>query len=74
MSAITLDSSKDRFIISIDKKLVSKDALLQFLEHLRLEALAEKVDFKEDIEDLGEEIKRDWWQANKDRFIPLSGQ
>jgi|UPI000584D9D9 hypothetical protein len=72
MSAVTFDSSKDRFIISIDKKLVSKDALLQFLEHLRLEALAEKVDFQEDIEDLGEKIKRDWWQVNKDRFIPPS--
>ena len=74
MKAITLDSSEDRFIISIDKKSVNKDALLVFLENLRLEALAEKVDFEEDIEDLGEEIKRDWWQANKDKLIPKSDQ
>jgi len=39
-----------------------------------LEALADKVDFGEEIEDLGEEIKEDWWQSNKDRFIPKSEQ
>lgn len=74
MRTVTLDSSEDRFIISIDKKSINKDALLQFLENLRLEALADKVNFGEEIEDLGEEIKGDWWQSNKDRFIPKSEQ
>ncbi len=74
MKSVTLDSSEDRFIISIDKNAVNKDALLQFLENLRLEALAEKVDFEEDIEDLGEKIKTDWWQANKEKYIPKSAQ
>jgi len=74
MRTVTLDSSDDRFIISIDKRSINKDALLQFLENLRLEALADKVDFGEEIEDLGEEIKGDWWQTNKDRFIPKSEQ
>ena len=74
MRTVTLDSSDDRFIISIDKRSINKDALLQFLENLRLEALADKVDFGVEIEDLGEEIKGDWWQSNKDRFIPKSEQ
>ncbi len=74
MKTVTLDSSEDRFIISIDKKSINKDALLQFLENLRLEALADKVNFGKEIEDLGEEIKGDWWQSNKDRFIPKSEQ
>ena len=74
MRTVTLDSSDDRFIISIDKRSINKDALLQFLENLRLEALADKVDFGVEIEDLGEEIKRDWWQSNKDKYIPKSEQ
>lgn len=74
MSTVTLDSSEDRFIISIDKKSIDKDALLQFLEILRLEALAEKVDFQEDIEEVGKEIKSDWWKANKNKFIPEADQ
>jgi len=45
MRAVTLDSSEDRFIISIDKNSINKDTLLQFLDNLRLEALADKVDF-----------------------------
>lgn len=74
MRAVILDSSEDRFIISIDRNSISKDVLLQFLENLRLEALAERVDFEEEIEDWGEELKKDWWQANKDTFIPKSEQ
>jgi len=74
MRTVTLDSSDDRFIISIDTRSINKDALLQFLENLRLEALADKVDFGVEIEDLGEEIKGDWCQTNKDRFIPKSEQ
>lgn len=74
MSTVTLDSSEDRFIISIDKKSIDKDALLQFLEILRLEALAEKVDFQEDIEEVGKEIKSDWWKSNKNKFIPEADQ
>jgi len=74
MRTVTLDSSEDRFIISIDKKSIDKDTLIYFLENLRLEALAEKVDFDESIEELGEEIKKDWWDSNKERFIPQENQ
>ena len=74
MSTVKVKSSKDQFIISIDKDAINKESLLQFIENLRLESLAEKVDFDEDIEELGEEIKKDWWKKNKDRFIPKEEQ
>ena len=74
MKSITIDSSDDRFIISIDKKLINKDLLLQFLDNLRMEFLARKVGFDKDIEDLGEEINEEWWEKNKDRFIPKEDQ
>ena len=74
MSTVKVKSSKDQFIISIDKDAINKESLLQFIENLRLESLAEKVDFDEDIEELGEEIKEDWWKKNKDRFIPKEEQ
>lgn len=70
MKTVTVDSSDDQFIISIDKSSIKKDVLLQFIDKLRLEALAEKVEFDEGIEELGEEIKADWWKSNKKRFIP----
>lgn len=58
MKSISFNSSKDRFIISIDKNAISKDLLLQFIDNLRLEFLAQKINFDESIEELGEEIKK----------------
>lgn len=69
MKTVTFDSSEDRFIISIDKKSITKETLLQLLENIRIETLAETVDFDDSIEDLGEEIKQEWWKKNKDNFI-----
>ncbi|NJK82858.1 MAG: hypothetical protein HC912_02635 [Saprospiraceae bacterium] len=74
MNAVTIDTSTDRFIVSIDKSLMSRDTFLEFVQGLRLEALAQKVDFGEEIEQIGKEIKSNWWLANKDRFIPKSEQ
>jgi hypothetical protein len=69
MQAIDLQTTNDKFLISIDKNLVDKEFLLNLIEKIRLEYLVRKVDFDESIEDLGEEIKADWWQKNKDKFI-----
>ena len=74
MSHITFNSSSDRFIISIDKKAIDKDTLLRVIEQLRLEFLAQKVNFDLSIEELGEEITKNWWAGNKDRFIPKEEQ
>jgi len=74
MRKVTVQSSDDQFIVSIDKDAINKEALLQFIDNLRLESLAEKVDFGKDIEELGEEMKKEWWQTNKDRFIPKDEQ
>ena len=71
---IKLDTSDSQFIISIDKDFLDKEALLKFIDYLRIESLARKVDFDEDIEALGREIKAEWWKKNKDRFIPKEEQ
>ena len=69
MQVIDLQTTNDKFLISIDKRLVGKEFLLNLVEKIRLEYLAQKVDFDESIENLGEEIKDDWWQKNKSRFV-----
>lgn len=72
--AIKLDTSDSQFIISVDKDLIDKDALLALIDNLRLEHLVRKMDLGEDIEALGEEIKANWWESNQDRFIPKHEQ
>lgn len=55
MQAIDLQTTKEKFLISIDKNLVDKKFLLNLIEKIRLEYLFRKADFDESIEDLGEE-------------------
>lgn len=69
MQAIDLQTTEDKFLISIDKNSVDKEFLLGLIEKIRLETLVRKADFDESVEDLGEEIKAVWWKKNKDRFI-----
>ena len=69
MTGIQLNTQNDKYLISIDKSLFDKEWLVKLLESLRVEELARKFDFDENIETLGEEIKADWWAKNKKRFI-----
>lgn len=68
-TGISLQSTSENFIISINKNLIDKVFLMQLLDKIRTEYLAKKINFEEDIEDLGEEIKDAWWQKNKERFL-----
>lgn len=69
MTGIQLNTQNDKYLISIDKSMFDKEWLVKLLENLRVEELAHKFDFDESIETLGEEIKADWWEKNKKRFI-----
>lgn len=71
MPTINLQTTDDKFLISIDKDSVDKEFLLNLIEKIRLESLICKADFDESIEDLSEEIKADWWKKNKSKFIKL---
>ena len=65
MNAIEVQTNSDRYIISIDKSLMDKDILFSFLERLKLEQLARKVNFDESILEIGDEINNNWWKNNK---------
>ncbi len=69
MSPFTFDSTGERFLISIDKNYINKGTLMLLLERFRIEHLAQKINLGEEVEELGEEIKKDWWDKNKSRFI-----
>jgi hypothetical protein len=69
MSALQLTTTNERFLISVDRSLITRENLLRLLELFRLEMLAAKVDFDADIEDIGEEIVADWWEKNKNSYL-----
>jgi len=69
MTSIHLDTQDDKYLISLDKASFDKEWLMGLIERLRMEELARKFNFDEDSEQLGEDIKSDWWDKNKSRFI-----
>ena len=69
MQTIDFYTTEDKFVISIDKNSIDKEFLLDLIGKIRLESLVRRADFDESLEELGEEIKTDWWKKNKDRFI-----
>lgn len=69
MEAISLETKDDKFLITLDKNSFSQEFVMQVVDRLRMENLAEKVAFADDIENLGEEIKTEWWNKNKSRLL-----
>ncbi|MBN2541887.1 hypothetical protein JXI42_03395 [bacterium] len=61
---------KDLAVLKFPKQLVASEYVQQFLERLRLEAIIEKSKMTEkQAWELSEQIKEEWWQNNRDKFI-----
>lgn len=69
MSRILVETDADRYLISLDKASFDREWLVRLVERLRVEELARQLDLDESVEELGEQIKADWWEKNKSRFI-----
>jgi len=67
--AISLQTIDNQFVISIDKTYIEQEFIFRLMNRVRIEYLAKKADLDESIEELGEEMKANWWEKNKDRFI-----
>ena len=72
MEAISLETTDDKFLITVDKNSFKPEFVMQLVERLRIEQLAEKTNFVADIEQLGEEIKNSWWKNNKDELLGIN--
>ena len=69
MTAIQVSRNETEMIINIPKSSVAPEVIMRILERFRFEELIQKADFQEDIEDIGEEIKADWWSKNRDKYL-----
>ena len=69
MNPIRIEDQENQFLIHIDKDMIEKETLIALLDSIKVEDLSKRADFGEDILQLGEEIKADWWSQNKDRWI-----
>lgn len=69
MEAFVVSRTGDKIQVTLDARHFKEGAVAQLLNRLYIEYLAERVNLGEDIEALGEEIKRDWWKQNKERIL-----
>lgn len=70
---ITVEKTERDVRVAIPKGAVPPQQLNAFLDWLRLEEIAQRSRLTEaEADRLAEEIKADWWAANKEQFIPPS--
>ena len=72
---ITVEKTNTDVRVTIPKDAVPPEQLNAFLDWLRLEEIAQRSRLTEvDANRLAEDIKSDWWAANKNCFVPPSEQ
>lgn len=69
MQTFSMNSVGNQVVITIDRSLISIDSLNKLFERLRLEELIKKANFSEEVLEIGKEIKSEWWQKNKKRYL-----
>ena len=68
---ITVEKTDTDVRVTIPKDAVPPKQLNAFLDWLRLEEITQRSRLTEEEADrIADEIKAEWWAANKDRFIP----
>jgi hypothetical protein len=73
MEVFEIKSTKDKLIITVDRSAVDPRFLTNLVKRLRVEQLIRKANFDDDILELAERIKKDWWKKNKKRFLEENG-
>ena len=68
---ITVERTDKDVRVTIPKDAVPPEQLDAFLGWLRLEEIVQRSRLtEEDANRIADDIKAEWWAANKDRFIP----
>ncbi len=66
--AINIETNSDNFVISISRNAIDQTTLFKLVARLRLEYLLNKSAIEENIEQISEEIKTEWWQRNEEFY------
>lgn len=74
MTGLTVENTNEKLVFSIDKNKFSEDVLFDIMRIARLEYLIAKADFDERVLEIGEEIKRNWWEDNKAELLRKAGR
>jgi hypothetical protein len=72
---ITVEKTNTDVRVMISKDAMPPEQLNAFLDWLRLEEIVQRSHLAEaDANQIADDIKAEWWAANKDRFSTLPSQ
>lgn len=69
MEGFNISSSDTQIIITIDRSLVDINFVNNLVARLRVEQLIKKANFAEEILNVADEIKKEWWEKNKKSYL-----
>lgn len=69
MEGFSISSSGNQIVITIDRSLVDINFVNNLVARLRVEQLIKKANFVEEILNVADEIKKEWWEKNKKSYL-----
>lgn len=69
MKSFTIQSVGNQAIITVDLSLINMESLNRIFERLQTENLIQKAEFSDEVEEIGTEIKKTWWQTNRENYL-----
>ncbi|MBF0230303.1 MAG: hypothetical protein HQK64_02640 [Desulfamplus sp.] len=68
-SNFSIECVGNQAVIKVDLSFVNIESLNKMIERLRIEELIKKADFRGDIAEIGSDIKKSWWQKNREHYL-----
>lgn len=69
MENLVIENIGNQLILKLNKKVFDKNFLISIVKKMELENLAIKSEFNQELMNIAEQINRDWWEANGDKFL-----
>jgi len=69
MENFNIQSVGNQAVITVDLSFMNIESLNRVFERLRTEQLIQKANFSDEINGIGPEIKRTWWQKNRKQYL-----
>jgi hypothetical protein len=69
MENLVIENKGNQMILKLNRKGFDENYLISLVKRLQVEDLARKSKFKTDILSIAEQINKDWWDLNGDKFL-----
>lgn len=69
MQNFSIQSVGNQAIITVELSFMNIESLNRLFERLRTEHLIQKANFRDEVTEIGTEIKKNWWQKNREQYL-----